>query len=45
MPLLKGAEAKYGIILKTFFCLSSPILRKNAINLNFHYELYYSSTF
>ena len=28
MPLQMIVEAKYGIILKTFFCLISPIFEK-----------------
>ena len=29
-------DTKYGIVFKTFFSLSGPIFKKNAINQNFH---------
>ena len=44
---IQGAESKYRIIIKTFFfSLINPIFgKKNAMDLNFHDLLYYSSTF
>ena len=39
------AEAKYGIIWKRFLSDQFRFWKKNSIDLNFHDELYYSSTF
>ena len=44
---IQDAEAKYGMFFKMFFFLVWLVqfLKKNAIDLNFHDYLYYSSTF